>query len=248
MTRRVAVVTGGGRGIGAATSLQLAEAGWDVCIGFHSDGSAATEVARACEARGAATVVAQGDVATEDGVAALFAAADGLGPLGALVNNAGVVDVMTRVEDMSWERIGRIMGVNVVGPFMCCAAAVKRMARGHGGSGGIIVNVGSISARMPTAGRYIDYSASKAAIDVLTIGLAKEVAADGIRVNCVRPGIIDTDIHATYGRPDRAREMAPEIPIGRAGTAEEIGATIAWLCSDAASYVSGAIVDVGGAI
>jgi NAD(P)-dependent dehydrogenase (short-subunit alcohol dehydrogenase family) len=244
----VALITGGGRGIGAATSVRLAEAGWTVCVGYQRDSAAAEAVVERCVSSGVRASAVQADVGTDEGVAALFAAADSFGRLGALINNAGVVDVMTRVEDMSSERLTRIMSVNVLGPFLCSAAAIKRMARRHGGDGGAIVNVGSISARMPTAGRYIDYSASKAAVDVLTIGLAKEVAGDGIRVNCVRPGIIDTEINAMSGQPDRAREMAGEIPLGRAGSPEEIAAAIAWLCSDEASYVSGAVLDVGGAI
>lgn len=248
MTGRVAAVTGGSRGIGAATCRLLAERGWDVVVGFHRDAEAAEQVRADCEKQGVRAATAQGDVASEDGVASFFAAVDALGPLGALVNNAGIVDLVTRVEDMSHARVTRMFTVNAVGPFLCSAEAVKRMSARHGGAGGAIVHVGSIAARLPNPGRYIDYSASKAAVDVLTIGLAKEVATEGIRVNCVRPGVIDTEIHADAGQPDRVQHVAPEIPMQRVGQPAEIAAAIAWLCSDEAAYVSGAILDVGGGI
>lgn len=244
----VAVVTGGGRGIGAATCVALARAGWDVCVGYRADADAAAQVVAACTAEGVRAVAAPGDVASEDGVAAVFGAADTLGPLGALVNNAGIVDVVSAVADMSAARIRRMFEVNAVAPFLCVQAAIPRMSSRRGGAGGVIVNVGSISARAPGPNRYLDYSASKAAVDAMTIGLAKELAPDAIRVNCVRPGIIDTEIHASAGQPNRAREAGDLIPMGRAGTTAEIAHAIAWLCSAEASYVSGAIMDVGGAI
>ncbi len=246
MSRRVAVVTGGGRGIGAATAVLLAEAGWDVCVGYLSDATAASDVVRDCEARGARAAAVQGDVASEPDVEDLFAGADEIGPLGALVNNAGIVAPAERVDAMSADRIRRILEVNTLGPFLCARAAVRRLARSRGGGGGVIVNVGSAASRIGSPNNYVDYAASKAAVDTMTIGLAKEVANDGIRVNCVRPGIVDTDIHASGGQPDRARRLASEIPMQRPGDPREIAGAIVWLCSDAASYVTGAILDVSG--
>ena len=242
----VALVTGGGRGIGAATSVALARAGWDVCIGYLRDSAAADAVRAQCEALGVRAVVAAGDVATDDGVAAAFAVADALGPLGCLVNNAGIVDVAARVDQMSTARIERMMAVNVVGPFLCAREASKRMARSKGGAGGVIVNVSSTGSRIGSPNNYVDYAASKGAIDTMTLGLAKELANDGVRVNAVRPGIVATDIHASGGQPDRAAQMGPQIPMGRAGEPDEIAAAIVWLCSEEASYVTGAILDVSG--
>lgn len=242
----VAIVTGGSRGIGAATAVALAAAGWDICIGYRADAEAAAAVVAACEASGVRAVAAAGDLGTEDGVLALFAAADAFGVLGALVNNAGIVDVPARVDQMSTARIERMMAVNVVGPFLCAREASKRMAMSRGGSGGAIVNVSSTGARIGSPNNYVDYAASKGAIDTMTLGLAKELANDGVRVNAVRPGIVDTDIHASGGQPNRAAEIGPQIPMGRAGQPGEIAAAIAWLCSNEASYVTGAILDVSG--
>lgn len=242
----VAVITGGGRGIGAATAVALARDGWDVCIGFHANSAAAESVRAACEALGVRAAIGQGDVATDAGVEALFAVADDLGPLGCLVNNAGIVAPSARVDQMSTTRIERMMAVNVVGPFLCAREASRRMARSLGGPGGVIVNVSSTGARIGSPNNYVDYAASKGAIDTMTLGLAKELAGDGVRVNAVRPGIVDTEIHASGGQPNRAAELGPQIPMGRAGQPAEIAAAIAWLCSDEASYVTGAILDVSG--
>ena len=243
---RVAVVTGGGRGIGAATAVLLAESGWNVAIGYQADEAAAEGVRARCEALGVQAVAQQGDVATEEGARSLFVAADEIGSVGVLVNNAGIVAEPQRVDAMSAARVQRMFAVNAIGPFLCAREAVLRMAHSHGGGGGAIVNVGSAASRIGSPNNYVDYAASKAAIDTMTLGLAKELADDGVRVNCVRPGVIDTDIHASGGQPDRAREIAPEIPMRRAGKPEEIARAIVWLCSDEASYVTGALLDVSG--
>lgn len=233
----VAVVTGGSRGIGAATVARLRDAGHDVLFSYRSDADAARAVA---ESTGAVAIRA--DIADEADVLGLFAAADEMGgALRVLVNNAGIVAPRAAVAELSAERVRRIFDVNVLGTILCCREAVRRMD-----AGSAIVNVGSVAARIGSGGQYVDYAASKAAVDTLTIGLAAEVAAAGIRVNCLRPGIIDTDIHASGGEPDRAERLSPVIPMQRPGTADEIAAAIAWLCSDDASYVTGAIVDVSG--
>ena len=233
----LAVVTGGSRGIGAATVARLRAAGHDVLFSYRADADAARAVA---ESTG--SVAIRIDVADEDDVLRLFAAADELGgDLRVLVNNAGIVAPATTVGELTVERIRRIFDVNVLGTILCCREAVRRMT-----TGSAIANVGSVAARLGSGGQYVDYAASKAAVDTLTVGLAAEVATQGIRVNCVRPGIIDTDIHASGGDPGRAERLAPVIPMQRPGTADEIAATIAWLCSDEASYMTGAIVDVSG--
>jgi NAD(P)-dependent dehydrogenase (short-subunit alcohol dehydrogenase family) len=233
----LAIVTGGSRGIGAATAARLRAAGHDVLFSYRADADAARAVA---EATG--SIAIRADVAEEADVLRLFAAADELGDeLRVLVNNAGIVASATTVAELSVERIRRIFDVNVLGTILCCREAVRRMP-----SGAAIVNVGSVAARLGSGGQYVDYAASKAAVDTLTVGLAAEVARQGIRVNCVRPGIIDTEIHASGGDPGRAERLAPVIPMQRPGTADEIAATIAWLCSDEASYMTGAIVDVSG--
>jgi NAD(P)-dependent dehydrogenase (short-subunit alcohol dehydrogenase family) len=244
----VAVVTGGSRGIGAATALLLARRGWDVCIGYQRDADAAKAVVQGCETAAVRAVAVAGDVAEPGAVAALFAAADELGPVSALVNNAGVVAPAARVDELTLtpERIERLLAVNVTGAFLCAGEAVRRMSTRHGGSGGSIVNVSSGAARLGSAGEYVDYAASKAAVDTLTIGLAREVAAEGVRVNGVRPGLIETDIHASGGRPDRVEQMRSSVPMQRGGTAGEVAAAIAWLCSDEASYTTAAIIDVTG--
>jgi NAD(P)-dependent dehydrogenase (short-subunit alcohol dehydrogenase family) len=243
---RVAVVTGGSRGIGAATARRLAAQGWSVCLSYRSAPEAAEEVVAACQAVGAEALAVPADVASPADVSALFVAADGLGRLGALVNNAGIAGDQLRVDQLGPERIMRMTAVNVVGPFLCAGEAVRRMSSLHGGLGGTIVNVSSAAARLGGPGEWVDYAATKGAVDTMTVGLAKEVGAEGIRVNAVRPGLIDTDIHAANGQPDRVERMAPGIPMRRAGTAEEVANAIAWLCSDAASYVAGAILDVTG--
>ncbi|HEY2703593.1 MAG TPA: SDR family oxidoreductase [Candidatus Dormibacteraeota bacterium] len=244
---RAAVVTGGGRGIGAATARLLAAQGWDVCVSYRADAGAAQRVVDECRAAGRRAIAVGADVSSEHDVAALFERVDAeLGRPGALVNNAGIVGARSRVEDMTFERIERMMSVNVLGSFLCAREAVRRMSTNNGGAGGVIVNLSSAASRLGSPGEYVDYAASKGAIDTMTIGLAREVAAEGIRVNAVRPGIVDTDIHASGGQPDRVARLGPQIPIGRAGDPAEVAAAIAWLCSDASSYVTGALLDVSG--
>ncbi|SDN96234.1 NAD(P)-dependent dehydrogenase, short-chain alcohol dehydrogenase family [Methylobacterium phyllostachyos] len=243
---RVAIITGGSRGIGRAVSLLLAERGYAVCLSYVSDAAAAQAVVDAITAKGGTALAVKGDVGSEADVIALFQAADGLGRLAALVNNAGVVDVKSDVADMSLARLQRMMNTNVVGSFLCAREAVRRMSTKRGGAGGAIVNLSSVAARLGGPGQFVDYAASKGAIDSMTIGLAREVAGEGIRVNAVAPGIIATDIHASGGEPDRVERLGPGVPMGRAGTAEEVAAPIVWLLSDEASYTTGAILDIGG--
>jgi NAD(P)-dependent dehydrogenase (short-subunit alcohol dehydrogenase family) len=238
---RVAVVTGGSRGIGAAAVSALRADGWIVVFSYRVDGEAARSVAYESGAMGI-----RADVTSEEDMRKVFATADANGTLGALVNNAGIVGTKTRVDELGKERIERMLAVNVVGPFLCAREAVRRMSTRHGGAGGVIVNVGSVAARIGSGGQHVDYAASKAAIDTFTVGLAHEVADEGIRVNCIRPGIIDTDIHASGGEPDRAERLSSQIPMQRPGTAEEIASWIAFLCSDASSYATGSIIDVSG--
>lgn len=242
----VVIVTGGGRGIGAATALALARGGWSVCLSYRQDGDAARSVVEACEAQGVAACAVRAEMADEDDVAALFAGADGLGPLGGLVNNAGMVGSPARVDELSRHRLDTMFAVNVIGPFLCAAHAVRRMSTAHGGLGGSIVNVSSAAARLGSPGEYVDYAASKGALDTMTLGLAKEVAAEGIRVNAVRPGLIHTDIHARGGQPGRMEMLQASVPMGRGGQPEEVADAIAWLCSDEASYVTGALLDIAG--
>ena len=243
----VAVVTGGSRGIGAAVAVLLAQSGWDLCLGYRREAERADEIAALCRAEGGVRAVAvAADVAVEDDVLALFAAADELGPVTALVNNAGIVDHRTRVDELTRSRIERVLAVNVVGSFLCAREAVRRMSTRHGGRGGVIVNLSSIAATLGSPGEYVHYAASKGAIDTMTVGLAREVANEGIRVNGVRPGLIETDIHASGGRPDRVAEMQGGVPMRRPGTADEVARAVAWLCSDEASYVTGTLLDVGG--
>lgn len=247
MTSRIAVVTGGSRGIGAATVLRLATMGWDVCLTFREREAEAAEVVRRCTELGGRALAVRVDVSVEAEVVDLFATVDAeLGALTALVNNAGIVDRQSRVDEMDAARVTRMLAVNVVGAFVCAREAVRRMSTRHGGPGGAIVNVSSMASRLGSPGEYVDYAASKAAIDALTLGLSKEVAAEGIRVNAVRPGTVDTEIHASGGEPDRIERVKHAIPMGRAGRADEIANAVAWLCSDEASYVTGALLDVTG--
>ena len=243
----VVLVTGGSRGIGAATALLAARQGFTVAVNYSSHSLAADEVVRQIRAMGACAIAVQADVAVEAQVLAMFEEIDArFGPLSALVNNAGVVDLAARVDQMDVQRIRRMFDINVLGTFVCAREAVKRMSTRHGGTGGAIVNVSSVAARLGGPGQYVDYAASKGAVDTFTVGLAKEVAAEGIRVNAVRPGIIETDIHASGGQPDRAREMAPMVPMQRAGSADEVARAIVWLLTPDASYTTGAIIDVAG--
>ncbi|WP_163552798.1 SDR family oxidoreductase [Candidatus Frankia alpina] len=243
----VAVVTGGGRGIGAACSVALARLGWDVCLGYRADFAAAERVTRRCRELGVAAASVAADLAQPAGaVADLFAAADRLGPVTALVNNAGVVAPAARVDEMDAARLNQMFTVNIAAAFLCSGAAVRRMSTRHGGLGGSIVNVSSAAARLGSPGTYVDYAASKGALDTLTKGLAQEVAAEGIRVNGVRPGYIDTEIHASGGDPERARRLGAAVPLGRPGRAEEVAAAVTWLCTAQASYVTRAMLDVTG--
>lgn len=247
MIPRVLLVTGAGRGIGAATALLAAAQGWDVAVNYVHDRSAAEAVAAAVRAQGRRAVTLQADVADDGAVTAMFQALDReLGPLAGLVNNAGVVDLSARVDQMSAARVRRMFAVNVFGSMACAREAVRRMSTRHGGVGGAIVNLSSAAARIGAPGQYVDYAASKAAIDAFTLGLAREVAAEGIRVNAVRPGIISTDIHASGGEPERAQRLAAQVPMQRAGSAEEVAQAIVWLLSPQASYATGAVLDVTG--
>ena len=246
MTDKVAIITGGSRGIGRATALAAALRGFRVCIGYASNEAAAKGVVSAIEARNGKAMAVKCDVGSESDILALFKAADDFGTLGALVNNAGIVGTTSRVEDMPAERIQRMMAVNVTGSILCAREAVKRMSTRHGGKGGVIVNLSSIAAKLGSPGVYVDYATSKGAIDSFTIGLGLEVAGEGIRVAAIRPGLIDTEIHASGGDPDRAHRLSSTVPMKRIGTADEIANAIVWLMSDDASYVTGAILDVTG--
>ncbi len=241
------LITGGSRGIGAATALLAAQDGWAVAVNYANNQAAANQVVQAIAQAGGQAIAVQGDVADEAQIARLFATVDQqLGRVTGLVNNAGVVDVTARVEDMSWERLERMMRINVLGTFACAKEAIRRMSTRHGGQGGVIVNLSSAAARLGAPGQYVDYAASKGAVDTFTVGLAKELATESIRVNAVRPGVIDTDIHASGGLPNRARDLAPQIPMQRPGTAQETAQAIVWLLSDKASYVTGTCLDVTG--
>ena len=243
----VIVITGASRGIGAATARLAAGRGFSVCVNYRSNRMAADLVVRDVERAGQRAVAIQGDVAIEDDVVRLFEAVDRqLGPLAALVNNAGVLETQTRVEHMEASRITRVFATNVTGAFLCAREAVKRMSTARGGKGGGIVNVSSRAAVLGAPGEYVDYAASKAALDTLTIGLAREVAAEGIRVNGVRAGIIYTDIHTSGGEPGRVDRLAPSLPMKRGGNADEVARAILWLLSDEASYTTGSFIDVSG--
>jgi NAD(P)-dependent dehydrogenase (short-subunit alcohol dehydrogenase family) len=217
-----------------------------VCLSYRADAEAAARVVGEVEAAGRRAAAVQADMAVEADILRLFAAADALGPLEALVGNAGIVAPQIRVDEVSAERVERLLAVNVLGPILCCREAVKRMSTLHGGPGGSIVLVSSAASRIGGSAEYVDYAASKGAVDTLGLGLAREVTRENVRVNVVRPGIIDTEIHASGGRPDRVAELAPGYPMGRAGTADEVAAAILWLLSDEASYCTGAFLDVAG--
>jgi NAD(P)-dependent dehydrogenase (short-subunit alcohol dehydrogenase family) len=245
-SRGTLVVTGGGRGIGAATARLGARHGYAVCVNYVRDAQAAAKVVADIEAAGGKAVAVQGDVASEADVARLFERAQQLGPVTALVNNAGILERQGRLEDMSAERLARVFATNITGSFLCAREAVRRMSTRHGGRGGAIVNVSSMAARLGAPGEYIDYAASKGAIDTLTVGLAREVAEEGIRVNAVRPGVIRTDIHARGGEPGRVDRVKSLIPMKRGGEPDEVARAILWLLSDESSYSTGTFIDVSG--
>ena len=239
----VMLITGGGRGIGAATARLAAKQGYRVCVNYRADERSARQLA---EQIGHNAIAVQGDVSIEADVLRIFRETEKLGPLAVLVNNAGIVDRSSRVENLTAERIQRMLAINVTGSFLCAREAVKRMSTRHGGKGGAIVNVSSMAAKFGGAGDYVDYAASKGAIDTLTVGLAKEVGAEGIRVNAVRPGVIRTEIHATSGDPGRVERIGASAPLQRGGDAEEVARAILWLASAEASYITGALLDVSG--
>jgi NAD(P)-dependent dehydrogenase (short-subunit alcohol dehydrogenase family) len=244
---RVVIVTGGSRGIGAATCRLAAAAGYRVCVAYRADAAAAQTVVQGIVAAGGVAIAVQADVSRTTDVDRLFATVDReLGTLSALVNNAGVIARQTRVDEMDEGRINQILAVNVTGTLLCAKQAVRRMSTAHGGRGGVIVNVSSAAARLGGPGEYVDYAASKAAVDTVTLGLAREVAAENVRVNAVRPGIVRTEIHASGGDPGRVDRLESSIPMRRAGEPGEIAEAILWLMSDAASYVTGSILDVTG--
>ena len=245
--QKVMIVTGGSRGIGAAVARLAAAEGYAVCISYLSNRAAAAEVVDSITAHGATAMAVQADVASEADVVRLFREVDAaLGSVTALVNNAGILEKQARVQDMDAARISRIFATNVIGSFICAREAVRRMSTRHGGRGGAIVNLSSRASRLGSPGEYVDYAASKAAIDTLTIGLAKEVAAEGIRVNAVSPGLIYTDIHASGGEPGRVDRVKDAVPMKRGGTAEEVARAVLWLLSEDASYTTGATIDVAG--
>ncbi|WP_313080670.1 SDR family oxidoreductase [Atlantibacter sp.] len=243
----IALITGASRGIGKATALLLAQQGMRVVVNYHRDRQAAQEVVEEITRAGGEALAWQADVSDEQQVVAMFTAIDeAWGPVNVLVNNAGILSTQCRVENLTAERINRVLSTNVTGYFLCCREAVKRMSTEHGGSGGAIVNVSSVAARLGSPGEYVDYAASKGAVDTLTTGLSLEVAAQGIRVNGVRPGFIYTEMHASGGEPGRVDRVAPAIPMRRGGQPEEVAQAIAWLVSNNASYVTGSFIDLAG--
>lgn len=244
---KVLIITGGSRGIGAATALLAATQGYRICINYLSDHQAAEKVCAEVRALGAAAFAVQADVSNEDEIIRLFARVDAeFGPVTHLVNNAATVAHASRVEEMTEFRLLKMMMTNVVGPILCSKHALLRMLPRHGGKGGSIVNVSSVAARLGSPGEYVDYAASKGALDTFTTGLAKEVAGEGIRVNAVRPGYIFTDFHALSGDPQRVSKLESGIPMGRGGAADEVAEAIVWLLSEKASYATGTFVDLGG--
>jgi NAD(P)-dependent dehydrogenase (short-subunit alcohol dehydrogenase family) len=245
--RKVVLVTGGGRGIGAATCILAAQKGWDVAVNYTANADAAQLVVKQIQDAGARAMAVQADVADEGQVLAMFKRVKAeLGPLQGLVNNAGVIDVTARLDEMSMARWRRMFDVNVLGSMLCAREAVLQMSTKHGGQGGSIVNLSSAASRLGAAGQYLDYAAAKGAIDSLTLGLAKEVAGEGIRVNAIRPGLIDTEIHASGGLPNRVKDLEHLVPAKRGGSAMEVAQAIVWLLSEEASYTTMSLIDVSG--
>ena len=245
--RKVLLVTGGGRGIGAATCILAAQKGWAVAVNYTANAKAADEVVAQIKKAGGEAMSVHADVSNETQVLAMFEKVrSSMGPLQGLVNNAGVIDVSARLDEMSMARWRRMFDINVLGTLLCTREAILQMSTRHGGKGGSIVNLSSAAARLGAAGQYLDYAAAKGAIDSFTLGLSKEVAAEGIRVNAVRPGLIDTDIHASGGLPNRVKDLEHLVPAKRGGTAMEVAQAIVWLLSDEASYTTMSLVDVSG--
>lgn len=242
----VVLITGGGRGIGAATAVLLAGRGHDVCVTYRERQDAAEDVVARCVRMGVRACAVRAEMSRETDILQAFATAARLGEITGLVNNVGIVAPQSRLEDMTLARLEQIFTVNVIGAFLCAREAVRRMSTRNGGSGGAIVNVSSRASVLGSPGEYVDYAASKASLDTMTVGLAREVASEGIRVNAVRPGLIETDIHASGGEPGRVQRLATTVPMGRGGRAEEVASAIAWLLSAEASYVTGTLLDVGG--
>jgi len=244
---KVVLITGGSRGIGAKTALLAALKGWDVCISYRGRESEASDVVSEIQRNGGRALSIKADIGDEEDVISLFKRIDGeFGRLDALVNNAGIITPQSQLADMTAERIQKIFNINVVGSFICAREAIKRMSKSRGGGGGSIVNLSSAAARIGSPNEFIDYAASKGAIDTMTLGLSKEVAEDGIRVNAVRPGLIETELHGDAGDINRPEKLKQFIPMKRAGSAEEVAQSIVWLMSEEASYVNGALLDVAG--
>ena len=245
--KKIILITGGSRGIGAAIALRASDAGYAVCISFLNHQAAADALAASITDKGGIAIAVRADVAVDADVVRMFKQVDeALGPITALVNNAGILEQQSRVDDMTTERVTRIFATNVIGSFSCAREAVRRMSTRYGGSGGGIVNMSSRAAKLGAAGEYVDYAASKAAIDTFTIGLAKEVAAESIRVNAVSPGLIYTDIHASGGEPGRVDRLQESVPMKRGGAADEVALAVMWLLSEEASYITGGNIDVSG--
>ncbi|AUG53825.1 SDR family oxidoreductase [Thalassospira marina] len=244
---KTVLITGGSRGIGRATALLCAERGWNIAISYVGNKAAAEQTRSDCQKAGGQCLIKRCDIAHEEDIITLFAVTrDAFGSIDAVVNNAGIVAPAMRLMDMDVARMQRIFDTNVLGAYIVAREAARNMARSRDGQGGVIVNVSSMAAKLGSPNEYVDYAGSKGAMDSMTIGLSKELGPEGIRVNAVRPGIIETDIHATSGRPNRAAELGPNCPLGRTGTAEEVAESIIWLMEDSSSFVTGALIDVSG--